>query len=117
MCKKAQTISEVMEIINMAPIPSGKRIIVNIGITDIINGASKATLLHSFEKLMELCSSRKLKPIIFTLVPYRICDPQNLQKVNAFNEYLMDRFGDIVLHFHGGRSDNLGGDLLKFFPK
>lgn len=117
MCKKHQTIAEATAIINMAPIERGARVIVNIGVADLLNGMTTQELMDSFEELMKLCAARGLKPIIFYLVPYKMCDLDGLRKVNKFNEHLKRRYDKMVHHFQGWSSEELGEILSECLPR
>lgn len=105
-----------MQIISRAPLSRGTRVIINIGLTDILNGMSGEELNESFGKLMELCWERELKPIIFFIDPYNITNENDCwEKMNSFNDHLADCYNAHPLR--GWNSDKLRESLCDILPR
>lgn len=120
MCKKKQRIAHVMYILNHAKdrVENGTRVIVNIGLTDILNGMSGEELNDSFRKLVDLCYELELKPIIFFVNPYNITNENGIwEKMNNFNDHLAKEYKEISHPLHGWDSDKLRAILCDCLPR
>lgn len=77
----------------------GKHVLVNIGASDIFNGAEFDEMIRNFFELIEACELAGMVPIITTILPIAKMDDSScmlMTKVSQFNGFLNEAFNDVI---------------------
>lgn len=116
LCKKGQTIADAIHIIKQLPRHHERRVIINIGVTDITQNQSFAEIKIQYKELVKLCIERKMKPIITTLVPYDGADMKTMKRLYNFNIHLKKNYKNVV-DFYNAQSLGLFNALCSLLMK
>lgn len=100
LCKKGQTIADAIQVVKRLPMQQDRRVIINIGITDITQGNKFEDLRKEFNDLINLCIEKKMKPIITTLVPFDAADMKTMKRLHNFNIHLKKNYKNVVDFFN-----------------
>lgn len=116
LCKKGQTIADTIHIIKQLPRHHERRVLINIGVTDITQNHSFTEMTHQYKELVNLCIERKMKPIVTTLVPYDGADMKTMKRLYNFNIHLKKNYKNVV-DFYSARSMGLFNALCSLLMK
>lgn len=95
LCASGQTVQAAIDyLLRRDTVVRKKKVIINLGTMDIVEGHSLINLKYDFEKLVHACEVKGLEPIITTLAPL-LCGSKAAERnqvLRAFNQHLYDRF-------------------------
>lgn len=93
---KGQTIADAIHVLEKTSTTVvDRQALINIGCTDITNGITKANFAQSFKRLLYLCRERGITPHVASIMP-RSPDPEDLELIRPFNEYLSRTVSNIL---------------------
>lgn len=94
LCVSGLSIPAAAKLIELTPSFKSTRLIINIGSVDILHGHALADMCTNFQRLIKVCESRGLEPIITTLAPLENISHSSdmLEKLRQFNAFIMDTY-------------------------
>lgn len=113
------TIAGATKLVQSSPEFRIDRLLINVGSTDILSGASLSQMCSDMNDLMLACKMRQVVPILTTLAPLASAahSPEMQEKLMAFNSYISDTFmrRTIVIDIWALMNSAFGQTLFQFY--
>lgn len=94
LCVSGLSISAAAKFVEIAIYFKSENLILNVGSVDILHGHLLSDMCTDFDRLINACEFRGVKPIITTLAPLANSShsTETSQKLLQFNQYLLNKY-------------------------